>query len=246
MIHTFNDGSHLVRMNVRELITLPVWKGNRILDVVHANKISAAIGGNIKSLDSAVYRVIKYMELSTTNTLVEQKYLIDGQHRAHVLRKYYDENLCVPDFDVLVMEKSVDSETDAIEYFNALNNVKPQHWNHDPALLTNKYIAAIEARFNIDKRNPLIRQKGTKRPFLSVDKLRETLGANVDKLRQTTGDVKKFVDAVVLWNTAELKKIQLRLLNPSEKDSGVIENCLEKKFALALDMRLPWVRVCLG
>ena len=209
MLHTFNDGSILISMTARQLIAIPIWKGNRILDEAHTNIISTGVGSNIQSLDSAIYRIVKYKELNVSNVLVEQKYLIDGQHRAFIIKKHFDENLCVPDFPVVVIEKNVDSETDAIEYFNMLNNVKPQHWNHDPSLLANKYIAAMEAKFNVDKKNPLIRQKGTKRPYLSADKLREMLIVNSSRLKHTAPDIKKFIEAVSKWNVEELKKIQL-------------------------------------
>ena len=44
ILHTFVDGSHLVQISAKELISIEVWKGQRILDHTHANKIKDAVG----------------------------------------------------------------------------------------------------------------------------------------------------------------------------------------------------------
>lgn len=247
MLHTFSDGSLLTRMSAKELIHIPVWKGNRILDQAHAKKIQEDIGQNIESLDSTVFRIIKYSEMDASNTYVLQKYLIDGQHRAHILRQHFQENLCERDFQVLVIEKRVESESDAIDFFNRLNNVKPQHWNHDPKILANKYISALEKQFNIDKRNPLIRQGTTKRPFLSIDALREVLESNAEELKQSKEHIDLFVTQVSKWNIKAHGELRLKLLNDKEKKNfNIIEAVDKKGFTLAYDVKLPWIKECLN
>jgi hypothetical protein len=51
---------------------------------------------------------------------------------------------------------------------------------------------------------------------------------------------------VVAWNTKELNSFQTRVLSPGEKEKGIMESCSDKKFALAFDVRLRWVRECLA
>lgn len=41
MLHTFHDGSSLAIITAQELIAVPVWKGNRTLDMAHAERLAA-------------------------------------------------------------------------------------------------------------------------------------------------------------------------------------------------------------
>ena len=97
MLHTYNDGSTLKIMTARELVALPTWKGQRILDKTHSDAIKNAVGSNVKTLDSG-YSIVKYKEENTDGTTVISSYLIDGQHRASVIRDYYKETICEADF----------------------------------------------------------------------------------------------------------------------------------------------------
>ena len=47
MLHTYNDGSVLKIITSRELIAIPIWKGQRILDKDHAASIKSEVGVNI-------------------------------------------------------------------------------------------------------------------------------------------------------------------------------------------------------
>lgn len=248
MLRTFSDGSKLMSISARELTNIPVWNGNRILDETHAKKIQEDLGHNIEQLESTVFRVVQYKESNADNQYVLQKYLIDGQHRAHVIRMHFQETLCAPDFQVLVIEKKVDSPLDAIEYFNTLNNVKAQQWPHDPTLLANKYIAALDKQFNVDKKNPLIRLgKITKRPFLSGDLVREALEKFAPQLKLDNEHIQLFVAKVVKWNEKAVQEIRLKLLQESEKkNTSLIEGVDKRNFALAYNPKLPWVKECLG
>ena len=235
MIHTFSDTSVLKKIKAKELVGIQVWKGNRFIDNDHVNKIKSAIGDRIESLDSTIFRVVKYKDGD-----VEQKYLVDGQHRQEVIKKYYEENYILPiNFDVLLHEKIVDSEAEAIEYFNAINNTKPQQDN-DPKILTNKYILALEKHFV-----KLIRPegKGTKRPFLSNDLLRTELQKNASMLKQSNEFVKRFIQRVDAWNKKRINDYDLGLIET--KELSVLKSCIEKKFILAFDSKLPWIKDCL-
>ena len=237
MLHTFSDGSVLQKIKAKELIGIPVWKGNRFIDVAHAQQIKDAIGDNIESLDSTIFRAVKYKDGTT-----DQKYLVDGQHRQHVMKKYYEENvLFALNFDVLLIEKSVDSEAEAIEYFNALNNTKPQQ-DSDPKLLANKYILALEKHFK-----KLIKPEGkcTKRPFLSSDALRKVVEAHASLLKQSDENVKIFIQKVDAWNKKKITEYELKSTYVQSREQSILNNCLEKKFVLAFDLKLPWVSDCL-
>lgn len=239
MLHRYNDGSVLRTMTAKELIDIPVWKGNRVLDAVHANAIKQAIGRDVRLLDSSNFSIVSYHETTASGESILQRYLIDGQHRASVIRDYYRTTVCEPDFTVTVREKSVESETEAVEYFNVLNNVKPQHWKTDPNQIVNKYIVALEKQFNTDKKSLLIRPTA-KRPYLSSDKLRDEMLKNITGLKGTADDVAKFVAAAVNENKTVLTRLEMASLSAT-KDQQLIERALKAKFALAYETQLPWI-----
>ena len=64
VLHRYHDNSTLTRTTIQELLKIPIWKGNRILDTHHSDTIYNMIHNrslNIQSLDSG-YRVIVYKE----------------------------------------------------------------------------------------------------------------------------------------------------------------------------------------
>ena len=237
MIHTFLDKSVLTKINAKELVMIPVWRGNRFLDIAHAEKIKESIGNKIELLDKAIYSVVTYKEGDKT-----QKYLVDGQHRQYVLRKYFEENIILPyNFPLLVIEKAVEDEAEAIEYFNTINNVKPQY-EDDRKILANKYMLALMKKFP-----KLIRPEGkaTKRPFLSSDLLRKVLEENSNLLKQSNDNITNFVEKVTAWNIKKITEYEIGSLIIHNKDKSVLDSSLEKRFVLAFDVKLPWVKDCL-
>ena len=223
---TFHDGSILRIMTARDLVAVPVWKGNRTLDVGHAKAIAAAVT-DIRTLDSG-YRIVNYMEPDATGTPVRQSYLIDGQHRCHILRTSTE-----LDFPVVVTEKDVASESDAIDFFNTINTVKPQQWSVDPALIVNLYIVELEKAFNKPKTN-LIRP-ATHRPYLSVDRLRDELKCHTLRAKA----VMAFVANAKAKNEALLQDAIMR----SNYDLVDNKRAIAVGFMLGLDLK--WVKECL-
>lgn len=231
-----SDGSITKKITIKELLIIPIWKGNRILDKDHVLKIKNAVGLNIKSLDHG-YRIIKYNEISTDNEPVEQSYIIDGQHRLSVIRDHFSAGY-QDDFEVLVTERQVASELDAIEYFNELNMVKPQSWTTDPNLISNLYIVALEKKFNT-KKIQLIRKGNTKRPYLSSDKLREKLCSISASLKTNTDFINKFAERAIGYNTT--LKTQYASNLKKEYEEKFSEKAASIGFFLGLDPKLKWV-----
>jgi hypothetical protein len=241
MLHRYSDGSVLKLMNSRELVMIPVWKGQRILNQEHADSIKESIGPNVSRLDSG-YTIIKYKEVDLDSREIIVSYLIDGQHRASVLRDYYKDVICEPGFQVTVTEKEVESESDAIDYFNTINNAKPQCWS-DPTQIVNKYMMFLEKKFNTNRKCLLIRPGSTNRPYLSSEKLREVLKKNIQKTtKHTTKDVEDFVDKVDKLNKATLRVFELETTQERVKDSAMKERAVAIKFSLAYDTQLKWVQ----
>jgi hypothetical protein len=239
VLHIYADGSTLNLMTSRELISIPIWKGQRIVDNSHANNIRSSIGSNVQCLDSG-YSIVKYKEETADGKMILQSYLIDGQHRASIIRDYYNSTVCEPDFNVTCTEKIVESETDAIEYFNKINNVKAQQWKMDPNLLINKYISAIEKKYNTNKKCLLIRPDSTMRPYLSAAKLRDEFKNHVHLLNTNT--INKFIEHLAKHNDSLVNNFEIELSQLDVKDVGIKEKAVGLKFGLAYDTKLKWVK----
>jgi len=238
VLHILHDKSVMRKISAKELVKIPVWKGNRTIDLEHVKQIREAIGGVVEQLDSG-YRIIHYKEEDAEGRIINQSYLIDGQHRARILMEHFLDNLCEVDFNVIVIEKTVESETEAIEYFNAINNMKPQHWRTDPAILVNRYIAELEKCFNT-KSVKYIRSGRTRRPYMSTDDLREVL-KGCGKLEQESGKIQEFCRRAIQKNE-ELLKAAPALILANTKLSNYYEAAMGVGFMLAVDPKMRWVR----
>lgn len=153
-------------------------------------------------------------------------------------------NLCTDDFQVVVIEKNVQSETEAIEFFNMINNVKPQRWATDPSILVNQYIAEFEKQFNVGGKK-LIRQGATTRPYLSVDRLREVLKEHVKELPQEMSKIQEVVQAAMAKNSSMIEQAPIFIL-ANTKHSKYYERAAAVNFMLAIDPRLRWIAEILG
>jgi len=231
-IYTLNDGSTLCTMPAKEFTNIRTWQGNRIMDYRHVESIKTAIGSNIQHLDNG-YKIIECYEADATGADHLTQYIIDGQHRAEVLRQYYKESPSPIDFDVVVLRKHVESEGDIIMYFNAINHTKSIQWK-DPILLTNMYIAALESAFNIH-RVKLIRNGSTHRPYLSVDKLRKAFLEYPDRLKGTKADIDVFIEKVKAYNTYNLT------YEMDVKGEPTFKKASELQFTLAMNTKLKWI-----
>lgn len=241
MLCTLHDGSRLRAIGARELIEIPIWKGNRIIDMVHVQKIKDGIRGNVQKLDFS-YRVARITEVDAGGNSITMSYVIDGQHRHRVLCDHYKENYCEPDFPVIVLEKDMKSETEVISYFREVNCQKPIQWKSDPMILANEYIAQLIEEFNFGSKK-LIRQGSTHRPYVSVDALRDALFACKDMLKE--GDAVAFVRRVLAYNASRLKNADMAIYTAKKGEAEKIQKAVDTRFMLAVDKNLPWIRECL-
>lgn len=242
LLYTYYDGSKLYKISAKALTKIPVWKGNRIIDLNHVNNIKQSIDYKAQLLDSG-YKIIQYQEMDEKGKPIKRSYIIDGQHRLAVVIDYFENVQDAPDFNVTVTEIRVESESDAIDYFNKINNVKPQQFELDPNLLINKYLKKLEETYNTRKKNDLLRTGLTRRPYLSVDKLREALKKRFIKLKKISCE--KFVIECKLINKKLLQELELLSLNDNDKEKNIIQKSIEMEFALAWDDKFKWLDIIL-
>lgn len=241
LLHVYSDSSKLFKMSAQALCRIPIWKGNRIIDLEHVKNIKESIDYKGYLLDSG-YKTIQYDEVDENNKPVKKTYLIDGQHRISVLADYFEHVLEAKDFTVTVTEIRVDSEAEAIEYFNKINNVKPIQFKEDPNLIVNKYIQRLIASYPV--KSKLFRNGATKRPYLSVDKFREALTKKVDNLKKIS--IEKFIKECKNMNTKIIHELEIRSLNEKEKELKLINKILEIDFGLAWDDKFKWLDTILN
>jgi dGTP triphosphohydrolase len=240
-VHTLHDGCKVRLMNVSELLTIPVWKGNRILDKDHVARIAADVGFAVERLDAG-YRIIHLKEEDSEGRALSARYLIDGQHRQAVVRTVFQTpGSGIPDFRVLVFEKEVKDEMEAIAYFRTLNLTKAIEY-HDTNLQCNRYIEELMTVFNKSRAHPLIRAGATKRPYLSVEKLREALAARSVFFSYKPDRIRLFATQAMRENEIGLRESEMALaLGSCSGSKSILESALKSRFVLALDPKLPWI-----
>jgi hypothetical protein len=228
----FSDSAILRKMKAKDLVKLDIWHGNRILDEEHKEDILKSLNGSIKSLDLKPYNCVTY-KLDIINGFIEHKTsIVDGQHRCKILKDYFLANPTAEDFEVLVVEKFCDTESDVIQYFRILNHTKSIQWREDPNMAANRYIHALEAKFNKYK-SICIRPGGTRKPYLSSDRLREELVKRHAGLSDKTVEPEEFANRAFDWNTYSLSVIR--------SDDEKLEKYKKINFILALDDKFKWI-----
>ena len=236
-LHTYNDGSKLVRMSVHTLLATPIWCGNRIIDMAHVQAIKDAItanGTSVRALDSG-YKIITFMEEDAAGKPVEARRIIDGQHRIEVIRALLP--LC-EDFTITATIKEMESEADAVDYFNTINNSKPIQYEEDPKVIVQRYMKALDESF--PKKAKFFREAKTRRPYVQKSELIDALVKHSNQLRKQKPDV--FAKEVVSWNVRRLKEIELEeWMADNVKDKSIKAHAVEINFALGLDTRFKWI-----
>jgi hypothetical protein len=251
LLHRYNDGSRLMRSTVYELLKIPNWRGNRILDTDHAKKLQSTIE-NVQLLDKGYY-IIVVPEMDAVGREIKQRYIVDGQHRVDVLKKARDTEF-FPDFPITYTEKDVEDQSGAIEYFNTINSMKPMPpQGEDPKLLVGDFIGALEKQFTPSRKIDMrIKQGKSNFPNLSIEAVRPILAENIDKLRRIKPNT--FAERVWRWNRAHIDKLALEQSCVEKKEDDDKkkkeydkrkDRCIEINFALALDPKLPWILACL-
>jgi ribosome-associated translation inhibitor RaiA len=240
-LHTYHDGSRLFKMSARALSQIPIWKGNRIIDLEHVNNIKLSISNNVELLDSG-YKIIQYQEEDQDGILIHKSYLIDGQHRLSILSDYFQKNIDAKDFIVTVTEIRVESESDAITYFNQINNVKPIRFEEDANMIINRYIKELQKSY--PEKLKLFRNGQTRRPYLSIDKLREALQKMANQVKHIP--LEQFVNKCHTINNSILLELKSRILNNKDKEINIIKKMIELEFGLAWDDKYKWLNTILS
>jgi hypothetical protein len=230
-LHRFCDGSKMRKMFVKDLIRIHIWKGNRLLCEDHKRLIQESLKGSVRPLELKPYHIITYPVEEDGHT-ERQSFIIDGQHRVSILRDAFHQMPEQENFECIVIEKECQTESEAIEYFRILNMTRAVEWKHDPNLLANAFVSALEKEFNT-KKVRLIRPAGAHRPYMSAEKLREA----ILKMHFEEGkSVEEFVK-----KARELNMRGVAHLGASPPRNKMEQKAIELGFILALDEKFKWL-----
>ena len=247
MEYVLHDGSIMKIMKAKELIKIPIWKGNRVIDLKHVEMIQTKIGSDfekLKKLDNG-YKLVSIKEKDASGKELIENYVVDGQHRLKVLQSYYENPLFTDDFNIVVTIKEVKSEIEIINYFNEINFQKPILWKEDPKIIVNMYIEALEKEFNKGK-DLMIRPSKTLRPYIFVSDLRDQLLEVVDKLSTEKDDIDNFVRKAKDENDEMLVNGDLILTHlTKDLSTKIVEKAIENKFMLGIYKKFIWIDACL-
>ncbi len=177
LLASLSDGSKLLWISAKELSQIPIWHGNRIIDDEHVKKLQESVG-HPRQFDSKPFHIVYTNQESEEGTVEEACCIVDGQHRAQVLKAYFaaqdpfEDN----DFQLLAIEKYCLTESEVIKYFQILNTTKAIEWKGDPKLIANQYVDALCNVFNT-KKHKRIRNGKTRKPYISIETLRNQIMA---------------------------------------------------------------------
>lgn len=230
-LYKFSDGSVLKLMDAKELSAIDIWHSQRTLDINHKQTIQKQVNNTIQALDGSLYHIVRYPPDEDGEQDICR--IIDGQHRASVLRDYFQKE-SVASFQVLVKEKFCKTEEEAILYFKILNNTKAIEWKEDPKLVAQKFMSALLAVFENEK-NKFFRANKTKRPFVQIEKLQAVfVNRRIGIGMKITPD--EFAQKALAWNEAKIDHILTQATR-----SGVEDHALALGFTLGLDEAFGWL-----
>ena len=245
-LFTSADGQMLGIASAKLVSTLPVWEGNRNILDDHVKDIQQSLGDNVELLNHTIFRVA----LVKLDTGVNKYYIVDGQHRAKVLKEYFEKNPFNTDdsqgandnhmdFDALVGVKEFENESEIIKYFQDINRVRAIQWKEDPNVIANKYIQVLLDYFQppVKKGKPAIvyfRHGRTRKPYISIELVRQILLAKYDGNWTITPE--QFLQQAQHHNQKLIEKIQ-------EKTGPTLTEItqIQYGFALANDEKFLWI-----
>lgn len=170
LLFTFTDGSTLHSISARRLASFPTWEGNRVLDEAHVAALQASIQDPTEV--QGPFTVIDYPSETVAGTFEHR--ILDGQHRAAVLKRHFEATPTAADFAVLVRRYTGKDHAAAIAIFQQINNAKPMLYKGSDTDRLHSITAAFQKAFIGARKSgePLFLVRPTcNRPFLSMETL---------------------------------------------------------------------------
>lgn len=238
-LFTFTDGSTLHSISAHRLCHFPTWEGNRVLDEAHVGSLIAAITDPTKI--QGPFTVIQYPSEIVSGSIEYR--ILDGQHRAAVIKHYFTSTAAEPvtDFPVLVRRYAGHDHAAAITIFQQINNAKPIVYRGSDTERLHAITTAFQAAFIGARKSkePLFLVRPTcNRPFLSMEVL--TAALRTYKIHERTDltpdDIVNHARSV---NAFYAEDPSARI--PVTITRTMMDRAEEYKFFLGLDPKCAWL-----
>lgn len=226
-LFTYPDGSELIELSSERLRKYEAWVGQRPLSEEHIAAIEENIGGDVTVLN----RDYKLVKLRNEESGRVECYIIDGQHRAALLRKYPEANFSVT---AIVYDYTENTMDDVNELFRRINYVKPFMFDDETTLDINKLAGMVMMHFNqgLGPKDQVIRQVRTRAPYMCISVITDWLRELAKKYDELPND-KLVMRVLVQANEDMIEKI-------SGSDESRLMRCKEIGFALILTEPKQW------
>ena len=224
-LFVFQNKAILRSMSVQDLIKIPIWEGNRILDEEHKAEIAKQVGEKIQGLDIQPFHVVCYVEDQEDGGKELVYKIIDGQHRVKVIKEYCATVESPVNFPVLVVEKRCADANDVIQYFKVLNHVKAIQWKEDENMVIMSYILAMMDYFatigGVGYRKYFKNSK-TQKPYLDITAFRDALRKRpwgIMRLQEMS--VSEFAEFMWLENRRILDSLEMKVNKNKVEEKAV-------------------------
>lgn len=226
IIHTYADDSQLIKISLASLLALKPWSGQRLIVPERVDKLATDVGNNVLQFDRD-FKLMKYTHDDGESPI----YIIDGQHRIEVIKRYFAKKICSISSDVTATLYTLDNEESANALFRKINNVMAIDIVVDHTLEINEMVENVEKQFGKQH----VRPDRIRRPYLSSDIVRTWIKSLFDSERYGITS-KNVINTLIKVNLSECMKF--KKFPPKKLPS-------EKSFTAALDAGfiLPWTSI---
>lgn len=248
-LHSYGDGSELIAISARWLLRCPPWEGQRTIDTNHVRKLSKTIQ-HAKELEGPYTVAVIPPEHSIIGDMSDlpRISIVDGQHRAEVLREWFLTQPQSYDFMVVVRLVTCTNDMMVIDLFRKINTVKPMQYEMSPEEKQHELVKLLCANYQRKdtghKLTEMIRTGAKQRPFLATELLLNELRVRRffhPESASATMTPQEVADAIQAWNVEQVADPDAYIrtvkgITPAMKAKAIMYN-----FFLGLDPRLQWL-----
>jgi hypothetical protein len=203
--YEYPDGSKLVELDSNALCRYEAWTGQRPLNQEHIAAIAESVGDDVSALD----RDYKLVKIRNEDAGRMECYILDGQHRAEVLRRH----AAAHPLDNFKLTATVYDYTDRTmdevnDLFLTINSVRPFTDDDAATVDINRISAAVMMHFNegLAPKDTLIRQAKTRAPYICVSEISDWLRALASRLGELP-DESVVLSVLVDVNAEKLREL---------------------------------------
>jgi hypothetical protein len=242
LCHNFRDGSELIAISARWLIQIPPWEGQRTLQADHVQTLKKSIH-NPQDLEGP------YVVAVLQDEAGPRWGIVDGQHRAEVLREWFRTQPQSKDFLVVVRLKECASDLEVIELFRTINTQKPMEYTLSAEEKQHELVRLLVTEYQRKdkghKLTEMIRSGAKQRPFLATELLLQHLKQRRFFSEDSPGTFRvppqDIAHRIIAWNSEKASDPTAYLATLKGLSDTLVARAATYGFYLGLDPKLGWL-----